>query len=62
MSYANYLTTRPEARDLDSYLEDSMSRPLEERGTALVRAAEVWGGGITQIEALHGSWPAGLSQ
>jgi hypothetical protein len=62
MSYANYLTTRPEARDLGAYLEDSMSRPVEERGTALVRAAEAWGGGITQIEALQHRWPQSARQ
>jgi len=53
MGYANYLATRPEARDLGAYLEGSLDLPVEERGTALVRAAEAWGGGITQIEALQ---------
>jgi len=62
MSYANYLTTRPEARDLGSYLEGAKSRTVEERGTALVRAAEAWGGGITQIEALQRSGPQGARQ
>ncbi len=57
MSLGNYLMTRPEAHSLAAYLDESMSRPVEERGTALVRAAETWGGAVTQIQALQRRWP-----